>query len=492
MSRVAKITLTVCALALVGAAALALAHVATNRRSSDSDASSATQTARASQDNINVVLISLDTTRQDHLSCYGYGRKTTPHIDALAKDSLVFTQCVAVSNWTLPTHASMLCGLYPTSHGAHYVTADQPHVNANDHAQWMASECQTLAEILQRAGYHTAAVVANGGWLNESFQINQGFDHFDRRAAEVRPPTYRRADKITDEAIGHLEGIEGPFLLLLNYMDPHMPYIPPPPYDTRFRSDSRTGSAEIKSVHFWRDVREDVLTNEKPLAPALKELAHDLYDGEIAYMDEHLGRLFDWLRSRGLYDQTLVIVTADHGEAFGEHLLMEHGLGLYEPEVAVPMIVKLPGNERRGIVEHAVQHVDILPTVLEVLDRPCPPSVQGTSMLETGSRDAFVEEYVCAGRARRWPRFDRAQWAVYRGRLKYIEYSDGEQELYDLGRDPEELENLAEVRTSDVRVLRESLRAWQDRTLPVGAGDDRPATPDAEGLRMLRDLGYVQ
>ncbi|MBI3465115.1 MAG: sulfatase-like hydrolase/transferase, partial [Planctomycetes bacterium] len=128
---------------------------------------------------LNVVLVSLDTVRQDHLSCYGYERNTTPRIDALAKDGLRLTRCAAVSNWTLPSHASMLCGLYPTTHGAHWATTDVPHVNAKNPAGLMKAECVTLAEVLREAGYRTGAVLANPQYLQKAYQLDQGFDHYD-------------------------------------------------------------------------------------------------------------------------------------------------------------------------------------------------------------------------------------------------------------------------------------------------------------------------
>jgi arylsulfatase A-like enzyme len=280
---------------------------------------------------------------------------------------------------------------------------------------------------------------------------------------------------------------------MLNFLDPHVPYDAPPPFRKRFRSTTYPDAPiPMKPSDHWQMLQDQVMTNGNHLSAGGRDYFSDRYDGELVHMDEHVGRVFAWLRDQGLYDSTLVIVTADHGEAIGEHMVMGHGLALYEPEVAVPMIVKLPFSSRRGRIAAGVQHVDIMPTVLEVLDLPIPAEVQGRSMLAAGSRDLVVEEHIYPGAAKRWPRFNRMQWAVYRGSLKYLEYSDGERELFDLTSDPDEQKNLAAERETDVKELADALNAWRERTRPLEEARAAPIPVTPEDAQKLRDLGYIQ
>lgn len=420
---------------------------------------------------INVLLISLDTTRKDRLSCYGYWRETTPHIDALAADGLRFDRCVAVSNWTLPTHASMLGGLYPAAHGAFGRKRPLPRA------------CRTLAEVLQEAAYRTGAVVANHGWLNRALRLDQGFDHYDDRRGEP-PSPYRAASQIADAAVAWLEQDRSrPFFLFLNLLDPHEPYFPRPSIDAEFADAPESSGPDSADRHwqFWRDVQEHVHGNRHDLLPDSADLLQGLYDSELAYLDEQVGRLLGWLRSHGLYDRTLVVLTSDHGQSLGEHRKMGHALSLYEPEVAVPMILKLPFGRRKGVVDYGVQHVDIMPTVLEVLDLPAPRGLHGVSMLEPEARYLVTEDV----------RF-RKQWALYWRSLKYVRHPNGTEQLFDLDRDPEELDDAAALLKDDLQMLQDAMAAWRAGIEPL-APDEPAEVPFApDHLRQLRDLGYVQ
>jgi arylsulfatase A-like enzyme len=469
-------------------------------------------------DGVNVLLITLDTTRRDHLSCYGYGRKTSPHLDALAQDGLLFEHCVAVSNWTLPTHASVLCGLYPTTHGAHLLPVDEPLLREG-HPELlpsgvMSEACATLAEVLQGSGYRTGAIVANTLYLQRAYGLDRGFEYYDDRCdCEVcRPPQspglprripYRRADRITDEALGWLESDSGGrnFFLWLNYLDPHDPFFPPPPYDKRFRDDAARRLEQsfprervwYQEMDWWGKSRDYLLVSGVPLPEEHRSWLTGQYDGEIAFMDEQIGRIFDWLRARGLYEHTMVLVTGDHGENFGEHNLLDHNFRLYEPEVAVPMIVKLPHERHRGERRTAgVQHPDLMPTILTELGLEVPAGVQGSSMLGTiPDRDLFVESYVNPEHAKIAPRFNRMQWALYRGAWKYLEYSDGARELFQLGDDPGELHDLADHRPEVVDDLAARLSRRRQEIQPLGPPEvARRLRPDT--AQKLRDLGYVQ
>jgi arylsulfatase A-like enzyme len=461
-------------------------------------------------DKVSVLLISLDTTRRDHLSCYGYARRTTPYIDSLAADSLLFDRCVAVSNWTLPTHASMLTGLYPTSHGAHLLKNVHWQIQVQHPSVYLMpagalnSSCETLAEVLQKSGYRTGAVVANSVYLQRGFQFDQGFDDYDDRCfcPKCAPPSedgtppvpYQSAEQVADSAIRWLEkDRRRPFFLFLNFLDPHQPYFPPPPYDTRFRDEaarrlerSFTGRRDWRIELDWsRHMQQRLRADPSSVPQEVISYLCCQYDGELAYTDEHIGRILDWLRDRSLYDNTLVILTGDHGECFAEHGLLDHGFSMHEPEISVPLLVKLPHSQPKGRRGDAVQQVDILPTALRVLGLPVPAAVQGRSVLTPMQRDVFVEKYMFSDDLVRHAR------AIRRNDLKLIVSSDGREELYNLAEDPGELVNLVEARAQDTEVLRDALQQWQGRTRALGT-PEWPSELHADTESRLRDLGYIQ
>ena len=285
----------------------------------------------------NLVLVVLDTVRADHLAPYGYARVTTPHLDAFARDEATrFTQARSSSSWTLPSHASLFTGLLPSEHGAAY---------PGETAHPLRGEVVTLAERLRAAGYETAAVVANTLFIVPRLGMDQGFGHFDDRRGSfvgdylalpqlaglrlaVGHTPYRSAREITEAALQWLDArspSEGrlaarPFFLMLNYMDAHRPYLPPSPFDKAFSDE----------------VPEYALKPERKLHLLL-------YDRELMHLDSQLARLLERLRERGLFENTVVVVTADHGEAFGEHGRYGHSGTLFEELVHVPLYVKPAG-----------------------------------------------------------------------------------------------------------------------------------------------------
>jgi arylsulfatase len=273
----------------------------------------------------NVLVISIDTLRQDHVSAYGYARATTPNIDALAREGALFRDAVSSSNWTLPAHMSLMTGLAPSAH------------RVEDDGHRLPASVQTLAGVLAQAGWRTGGFTSHV-YLDPEFGFARGFDDY-----ETVPD--QRADAVTDKALAWLERpSERPFFLFLHYFDPHWEYDPPEPFASRFgAAERRYGSAAFLYPH---------LDPANPLpAPAIPEVVK-LYDGEIAFTDHHIGRLVDRLRERGQLDDTLVVVVSDHGEEFGEHGTFGHGTHLHGEVTRVPLIVRAPGRaeagERRG------------------------------------------------------------------------------------------------------------------------------------------------
>jgi choline-sulfatase len=400
----------------------------------------------------NLLLVTLDTVRFDHLGCYGNKGVETPGLDRLAREGLLVEQAVAVAPLTLPSHASILTGLYPPRHGV------------RDNSDFrLPAAVTTLAEHLKSQGYATEAVVGSVV-LSSSLGLEQGFDRYDEPAAIpretaprghalFRPVLERPAAAVTDAAIVALDQTgEKPFFLWVHYYDPHQPYAPPEPYARRFSG--------------------------RP------------YDGEIAYVDAQLGRLVDELSKRGLLDRTLVVVTADHGESLGDHGEETHGLFVYDATIHVPLLLRFPGSIPEGRrVDRVASGVDIVPTALDLMELPPLPGVQGVSFARAargeaqGPRDAAYAEAVYAERVYGWaPTF-----CLRDAGTKFIEAP--ETELYALGTDPREERNLAPSRADDVK-------QWKGRfdaaTAAIGTPDASAESPmDAEARERLASLGYL-
>jgi len=416
----------------------------------------------------NILLITLDTTRADHLSCYGYTRATSPRIDALAAEGMVYDRCIATSSWTLPAHASLLTGRFPTSHGAIYdpngavvLAGILPGEWANYRVSALGDRIETLATVLKRHGYVTGGVVG-GPWLKKPFGLGQGFDDYDDD--EITNVNGRLAEQINRRALPWIERMaDRPFLLFLNYFDPHDPYLPPEEFRYRFLDTSKLiGGAKA--------------TPEQLLA---------LYDAEIHYTDHFLGQLVDHLKDLGVYDDTWIIITADHGELFGEHDLRGHGLTLYEEEVHIPLIMKFPKRwAKQGRSPDLIRLVDVMPIILDRLEIPLPSRVQGTAFGQSRGW-ALAETYPLSVLSKRGH-----YRAFYRGNFKYIWNSRGGHMLFDLDADPREQNNLYALqleRAADMRTAMDALM----KALPRPTQTTVVTHVDPNTLRILRSLGYV-
>lgn len=300
-----------------------------------------------------VVLVTLDTTRADALSCYGVNAGTTPHLDQLALEGILFERAYTVVPVTLPAHASMLSGLYPPRHG----------VRDNGYAP-LPESAFTSAEAARQAGFRTAAFLA-AVVLDEGFGLDQGFEVYDlpERPADwqANHPPERAAEEVVDAALAWLEALDAdePFFVWVHLYDPHGPYEPPAAF--------RRGP--------WGD---------------------DPYLGEVAAMDAELGRLLDALREQGRYDNTTFVVVGDHGEAFGEHGEVAHGAHCYQSTLSVPLLLREREGARAGERENGIASVvDIHPTLLEALDLKVPAGLDGRSLFEPPEpgRGVYFESY---------------------------------------------------------------------------------------------------
>jgi choline-sulfatase len=286
---------------------------------------------------LNVILISIDTTRADHLGCYGYQEIETPYIDRLAHDGTMFLKCDSHVPLTLPSHISMLTGNYPTKTQVH------------DNNQILSPSALTLGEILQANGYHTGAFVGSV-ILKSIYGLNQGFDYYgdqfeSRKQTFLGLPEDRLAREVLTEAHDWIKDNEdSPFFAFIHLYDPHASYQPPEPYKSEYQKNP--------------------------------------YDGEIAYVDASLGIFFEFLKQVGLWDNSLIILTADHGEAFGEHNEHSHCVFIYETTLHVPLIIHCPGLiPAEQEVTEQVRLVDIMPTILDILGIEIPADISGASLL---------------------------------------------------------------------------------------------------------------
>jgi arylsulfatase A-like enzyme len=305
-----------------------------------------------------IILISLDTLRADHLGIYGYHRNTSPSIDAFARESIVFERAVVQAPWTLPSHMSIMTSLYPSFHGV---------FSKNNH---LADEHVTLAELLREGGYQTAAF-ADGAVMNEIFGFNQGFDIYDSDSmigiARILPKVKKWID----------ENKSKPFFLFIHCYDIHAPYDPPPPYDNIFHDFTYSG-------HLFPNPKTLVAATNNWLKVNDEDLRHIVahYDGGIRYTDAKIGEFLSYLQETGLKDQTLIIITSDHGEEFREHGGFLHWKLYFKPNLHVPLIMRIPNYPKEEVrINELVQSIDILPTILDIAGFPPHKRAQGRSLL---------------------------------------------------------------------------------------------------------------
>jgi arylsulfatase A-like enzyme len=430
----------------------------------------------------NLLVVTLDTVRADHLSAYGYARETSPQLAKLAAEGVRFATSYAAASTTLPSHVSLFTGAAPITHGV------------VKNGQRLAAGSNTLATRMRAAGAQTAAIVSSFV-LDRRFGLDQGFDHYEDdftregssytaeewRGFQTGGAFDRRANLTTDRAIRWLEETRDParpFFLFVHYFDPHDPYVPPEPWKSRFAT---TGA-------------------EKSLAEALTKRAQiDAYDGEIAFTDDELGRLLAHLAALGLDRDTLVVVTADHGEGLGQHGVIGHIVNIYEEAVQVPLFVRWPGRLAAGrVVEEPVESVDVLPTVLELLGLPHDDAGRGRSLAGALLRDEaldpehpvfthrrpYDEPIVASG-----ARVQGQLFGVRQGTYKWIEgTADGTRELFDLANDPHETLNLAAREPERAAALSKEIAAFRIAHARSTSGDGTVAPEDRERLRAL---GYA-
>ncbi len=493
----------------------------------------------------NVVLFVVDTLRGDRLSCYGHTRPTTPHLDALAAEGTLYTAAVSPGAWTPPSHASIFTGTYPSRHGV-----DRTH-------PYLDCAMTTLPEYLHERGYRTFGVSSNY-WISTATHYDRGFDVFcqswqllqanDNPALERQrrrdpgysaAPTQSVAERLR-AAVNRLEAgfwrnccapimavdmgagrvnrlvkrwirqwatLDAPFFAFIHYLEPHLPYRPPARFVDRYLNA--------------RDAKRAYAVNQNPLkciggrarmGADDFDLLGRLYDAEVSYTDHCVGEVVEGLRAAKLLDQTLLVFTSDHGENLGDHGLMDHMFSVHEPIVRVPLIVRYPGGEHRGIEPRVVQTLDLFPTVAALVNghgatangdaASLAAQLQGQALPPLGPPRGFAVSELkqmqppIATLSKRYPGFDwrvydRSLCAVRTARHKYVVGTDGSEALYDLERDPGENDDRLAREPERAAEMRARLAGWQGSF--TAAAPTEPAEElDDEIRRRLQDLGYIE
>jgi len=419
----------------------------------------------------NIILISIDTLRADHLSCYGYHRPT-PYVDELSRDSVLFENAFSQAPWTTASHMSLFTSLYPSVHRVSHVA--------------LSDVRSTLVADFQHNGYQTAAFVAAIA-LSGKFGFNRGFDEYHNKADDPSAEANNfRAFEWLDQ-----RNAEKPFFLFLHYYDVHRRYEPKAPYNMYY---CRKCNPSLDSLIVGPYGKQTRLT--------LQEL-YDivaLYDGEIRYMDDQIGNLIQYLKDKNLYHNSMVILLSDHGEGFLEHGLMDHGNSLYQELMRVPLLTKFPREQHKGLkIKTAVRLIDVLPTVVDYLKWKPAQLVQGISLLPLLRNTGKSNTPVLGSGAIGSEMISDGQWKLIHNselekRLASVPLAvKSEFELYDLEIDPREHNNLAGVETAVQKKLWDMLQSQRQINERLGQRMHTEHKPlDREMEEQLRTLGYVQ
>lgn len=459
-----------------------------------------------------VVVVVLDTVRAESMSAYGYGLPTTPVFDRLAEDGALFLDASAPGTWSLPSHASLFTGLFPSVHGA-----NEEHLSLD-------TTRPTLAELLAKNGWQTLAFTANP-WISDHLGLTRGFQWSDEAwrgggGGRAFFFAFRLLDAIgfgPDDKGGAVvatnfeDWVESrpedaePAFAFLNFLEAHFPHHQVP-HDVlrRFSSipdaELHEASRRLFAAQFGAPLSE--LVSAETRRPA-----REMYDAGVAYTDELLGRVVEALRKRGSLDDTLLVVLSDHGELLGEHGDYGHGLSVFQPTMRVPLLVRLPGVVAPMRVPSPVSTTAVLATVLDALGLDAAAATGAVASLlpvlegRPGGQPVLAERYAREGdNGREHPllRSD-VRLRVYRsGPLKLVETSRGDDFLFDLENDPDELRNLAEERPTDLARVKAELATWRSALgipaldAPVAAGASPIGEMDHEAKERLRALGYVE
>lgn len=425
----------------------------------------------------NIVLVTIDTLRADHLSGYGYHRPTSPFLDSLAARGTLFSNAWASSSWTPPSMASIFTGLYPRSHGVIHGQMDAARGKVVEQ-QMLVAEFPVIAAHLSENGY-TAYGISTNLHMTEANGFARGFHRFANLGFSRAPAANRAFEEVLPEIRD-----SRPYFLWIHYFDPHDPYFPCRPWINEYNPDK--DSFRQYSSKTMKELRE--MLDEIRADPAAPGILRDLYDSEINYTDDHIRALVEDLPDLA---NTVIIVTSDHGEEFLERGEIGHGSSLYQEQVRVPLIVVPPAGPAAEVVEEPVSIVDIFPTVCAAAGIAPPPGLQGQSLLPLTAGTAEGEERAIFAELSR-ARAARQQEAIRRGEWKFLRRGGRGigRRLYNLARDPGEKRNLAEDEPELARHLEGELDAWLEAH-PLFAAPPADEPLGEKEIKELRSLGYL-
>jgi len=433
----------------------------------------------------NIVLVSIDTLRADHLGCYGYFRDTSPEIDAFARESIFFEQAYAPMATTLPSHASLLTAVHPREHGvlANVGDGGRPFVSTE--------KLRSFAQVAKANGYATVAFVSATPLKKPYCGLDVGFDLYDQP-----PRSERRAAATTSNVIAWLERTpQQPFFLMVHYYDPHNPYQPPPPYDRMYQSD-----AALERFLAQRQIPDSVEPGQcKGTKVTVTRDVTNLYDGEIRYTDAEIGRLFEKLRSLGQWERSVIVLTADHGEGLNQHDWPKHGR-VWNEQLHVPLMIRFPKELAGGLPQRVpalVSLIDVLPTVLGRVT----PAWAATFLAQASGVDVlapgFVERPIVAQRsARECGGNEGPAYALTTPEWRFHYFKRGGHMLFDRRLDPHELTNVfgsaGAVAEQMLALERTLVGALKSRGKELTAGvAARVASLPPEIAREMEALGYT-
>ncbi len=413
----------------------------------------------------NVILIVVDALRAEHLGCYGYNRKTSPNIDDLAIEGVLFNRCFSQSSWTVPSMASLFTSKYPSTHGVTHgvIKASKDSYEVLEQ-EILGEHHLTLSESLLAERWYTAGFTTNGHLLKK-LGFSQGFAFYDEENC-----IWRDADCVNERVFSWLEeNYEKKFFLWVHYIDLHaiyhLPdrlYDPPKPYDMLYR---------------WKGEKKG------------KEQSIALYDGELAYVDNQIGLLLRKLEELGLRGKTIIVLTSDHGEAFQDHGQFEdHGSTLYNEEIHIPLILQFPiGQFKKLTIDDNVRMIDVMPTILDLLQITPPKDIQGVSLVPLFFKEKFHELSVLSETSR-W-NYDLKSYIS--NQYKFImNFTNKQTELYDLKEDFYEKNNLLKkkgrIASNYEKELLKYLEKIPKRTAKINIEDDK------NRINELKSLGYLE
>ncbi|MBY0278866.1 sulfatase-like hydrolase/transferase [Candidatus Binatia bacterium] len=416
----------------------------------------------------NLILISIDTLRADHLGVYGYERDTSPALDAFARRSVRFERAISQGESTLPGHGAMLTSRYYGSYGSTKIPVGPP------------PEVDTLAEILKGHGFATWGFV-DGGFLRRAYGFDQGFEHYEDQRIKIKA----NLEKVEPWLDAHAATADR-FFLFVHCYDVHTPYNAPDPYGSSFVDRDYRGTFRPNAANFDAVERQELAFGPEDLRYAIAR-----YDGGIRHVDHWIGSFLERLERRGLLETSLVVITSDHGEEFLEHGGFQHKKIFHYPNLHVPLIIHAPGRDART-VEDPVELIDLVPTVLDLLGLPQHPGTMGRSLakvVDGGPTDALAGHLAFAESS-----LPGNGWRSVVSRQHQLLYdvSTDERRLFDLEADPTEQHDVAgehpEVVAQMMGVLQERLAENARRNSGAAA---KPRPIDEETRRQLRALGYV-